>query len=241
MNKCQVLIILCLVFGSVQSTTSTAQGLSEHWERDSAMAAVRSVNIDSGVYEIGNISSLADAKSTLTGLKNLETRGDWPLPARESAIYQFTRSLAELPRDAVAVEVLQYLQNYQPRVLVPHEDHDDAYVPLFNVRSAATGVENAWQRAEYASEAETLLLSDPEKLVSAYAESTNKNRQAAYLDAVKYTGMAELLTIQDSALKQLKASPEITPLLGITAGITADTSAVERLLADGRGAVPSGG
>lgn len=233
MMKHQVLIILCMVIGS---TTSAAQGLAEHWQRDNAMAAVRSVDIDQAVYGIGNISSLADADSTLTGLSNIETRGDWPLPAREAAIYQFTRSLAELPRDAVAVEVMQHLQSYQTHVLVPHEDHDDAYVPLFNVRAAAAGVENGWQRAEYASEAETLLASDPEKLVSNYVASTSKNQQAAYLDVVKHTGTTEVLAIQDAALKQLKLSPTLTPLLGISAGITADTYVVERLLIDGRGA-----
>ena len=233
MMKRQVLIILCLALGS---TTSGAQGLTEHWQRDSALAAVRSIDIDQAVYEIGDISSLANPDSTLTGLGNIETRGDWPLPAREAEIYQFTRSLAELPRDAVAVEVMQHLQIYQARVLVPHEDHHDAYVPLFNVRAAAAGVENAWQRVEYASEAETLLASDTGKLVSTYVVSTSKNQRAAYLDVVKHTGMAEVLAIQESALRQLKESPAVTPLLGITAGMTADTYVIERLLTDGRGA-----
>ena len=74
------------------------------------MAAVRSVNIDAAVYEISNISSLADSETTLTKLKNIETRSDWPLPAREAAIHQFTRSLAELPRAAVAVEIMQQVR-----------------------------------------------------------------------------------------------------------------------------------
>jgi hypothetical protein len=236
MMKHQALTILCMVFGFLQTSQSIAQGLSEYWQRESALNAVRAVDIDRAVYELSDVSSLADAATTLTRLKNMEARANWALPAREAAIYHFTRSLAQLPRDAVAVEVIQHLLDYQARVLVPHEDHDDAYVPLFNIRGAAAGVENAWQRAEFASEAERLLGTDPAKLVSAYAGSANKNQQAAYLEVLKYAGIAEVLAIQDVALQQLNPSPVLTPLVGITAGLTADTYAVERLLTDGRGA-----
>ena len=101
MRKHLALISFYLVCGFTQTATSNAQGLPAYWERDSAMATVESVNIDTAVYELGNISSLADANTTLTGLRNMAIRGDWPLPAREAVIYQFTRSLAGLPRDAV--------------------------------------------------------------------------------------------------------------------------------------------
>ena len=114
--------LLCLcVF--VDSTYAVNRTSSTQWDRGSAMAAARSVNIDRAVYEIGNISSLADGETTLARLKHIESRGDWPLPAREATLYEFTRSLAELPRTAVADEVMQYLRNYQAKTLVPQEDH----------------------------------------------------------------------------------------------------------------------
>jgi hypothetical protein len=236
MRKHLALISFYLVCGLTQTATSNAQGLPEYWERDSALATAESVNIDSAVYELGNISSLADADTTLAGLGNMEIRTDWPLPAREAAIYEFTRSLAGLPRAAVAPEVMQHLRTYQARVLVPHEDHGDAFVPLFNIRGAAAGVENGWQRAEFSYEAETLLETDPASLVSAYVESAAGNQRTAYLDVMKQARTTEIQVIQDIALKQLGEAPVLTPLLGITALITADTFAVQQLLIHGQGA-----
>ena len=236
MRKHLALISFYLVCGFAHTTTANGQGMPEYWERGSAMAAVRSVNIDTAVYEIGNISSLTDADTILAGLRNVEIRADWPLPAREAAIYEFTRSLAGLPREAVAPDVMQHLRTYQARVLVPHEDHGDAFVPLFNIRGAAAGVENAWQRTEFAYEAETLLESDPVTLVSAYIESASNHQHAAYLDVLKQARMTEIEAVQDVALRQLGESPVLTPLLGVTAEITADTFAVQQLLAHGQGA-----
>lgn len=136
-------VILLLLSGVLNTAAAQSLASVSEWDRSSAMAAVRSVNIDAAV---AGISGLQD-------LEGLENRSDWPLPAREAAVYKFTQSLASLPRDAVATAVLQHLKTYQAQVLVPHEDYDEATVPLFNIRGAAAGVENGWLRAESAAEA----------------------------------------------------------------------------------------
>jgi len=206
------------------------------WDRSSAMATVRAVDIDAAVYEISDVSSLADAAATLGKLRNMETRSDWPLPAREAVIYQFTQSLAELPRAAVATEVIQHLRDFQAQTLVPHEDHGGVYVPLFNVRAAAAGVENGWQRAESGLEATVLLGSNPAALVSGYMQSTNPNHRAGYIDALHNAGMTDVVAVQNAALEQLGEAPGLTPMVAATAVITYDTFAVEQLLLNGQGA-----
>jgi hypothetical protein len=200
------------------------------------MAAVRSVNIDVAVDEIGDISSLADGAYTLRNLRSLETRSDWPLPAREAAVYKFTQSLAKLPRDAVATEVMQHLRNYQAQTLVAHEEHGDESVPLFNIRRAAAGVENSWQRTEFATEAITLLETNPTALVPSYMASVNNNQRSGYLDALQYADMAAVMAVQNVALEQLGKAPGLTPILGMTTAITADIFAIQQLLINGRGA-----
>ena len=226
---------LCL-FVFAHSAIAVNQAVSTRWDRSSAMAAVRTVNIRIAVDEIGSVSSLADGEATLNKLKHLETRSDWPMPAREAALFEFTRSLAGLPRSAVAAEVMQHLQNYEAQTLVPHEDHGNTLVPLFNIRGAAFGVENGWQRTEFAIDAARLLETDPARLVSAFMESSNHNRRSGYLDALREAGMADVEAVQLAAVEQFANAPGLTPMVGLTAVTTRDPLAIQQLLINGRGA-----
>ena len=235
MIKHPALSALLVIFGLALHAGLYGQSPVLQWDRNSAMAAVRAVDIDTAVYEISELSSLADGAKTLARLKQIQIRSDWPLPAREAVVYQFTRSLAELPRDAVATEVIQYLLSFQAQTLVPHEEHGDASVPLFNIRAAAAGVENGWQRTESGIEAAILLEKNPATLVSAYLASTNSTQQAGYLDTLQYAEMATVIAVQNVALEQLSDSPELTPMVGATTVITIDALAIEQLLVNGRG------
>ena len=127
--------VVVFISGLAGHAQAVEQTPFTQWDRSSAMAAVRSVDIDSAVREIGGISTLSDADGTLGRLRALQDRGDWPLPAREAALFRFTQSLAELPRAAVATEVMQHLTTFQAQTLVPHEDHGDGLIPLFNIRT----------------------------------------------------------------------------------------------------------
>ena len=234
-NYLALVTLFCLcVFAD--SAVAVNQALSTQWDRGNAMAAIRAVNIRIAVDEIGDISSLADGETTLNNLKRMETRSDWPMPAREAALFEFTRSLAGLPRSAVAVEVMQHLQNYEAQTLVPHEDHGNTLVPLFNIRGAATGVENGWQRIEFAIDAVKLLETNPAELVSAFMESTNHNRRSGYLDALREAEMADVEAVQLAALEQFARAPGLTPMVGLTAVTTRNRFAVQQLLINGRGA-----
>jgi hypothetical protein len=234
-NPLVLFAIFCLVVFT-DAALAVSPASSARWDRGSAMAAVRSANIDIAVSEIANIGLLADGEATVEKLKQLETRSDWPMPAREAALFEFTRSLAELPRAAVALEVMQHLQNYEPQTLVPHEDHGETLVPLFNIRGAAAGIENGWQRQEFALEALELLATNPATLVSAYAESANRNRRSGYLDSLKQADISDIAVVQSTALAQLEHTAELTPVVGLTVVITADTYAMQQLLLNGRGA-----
>lgn len=228
--------LMLVIFGMAFVALAHGQGALNEWDRAGAMSAVQSVNIDAAVYKIGDISSLGDATTTLNNLKALETRPDWPSPAREAAIYQFTQSLAELPRDAIATEVMQYLGTYQSQTLVPHEDHGDSFIPLFNIRGAAAGVENGWQRTEFAREAVTLLEKDPTTLVSNYLASADHNKQYGYLDALRQAEIGDVWTVQDIVLEQLGEESELTGMLAVTTAITADAPAIRQFLSHGQGA-----
>lgn len=233
----QKLLFILTLFITGINTHAFAQKLppENHWDRNSAAAAINSVDISTAVDELGDIASLTDARDTLNKLDRLENRPDWPLPAREAAIYRFTRSLAELPRDAIAAGVMDYLKNYQARTLVPHEEHSDALIPLFNIRAAATGVENGWLRQEFAYEAQLLIADSPEALVVGFESATSQTRRAAFVEALKDAPLRDVIAVQDETLERLANTPALTPLIATTAAITTDAVAIERLLADGSG------
>jgi len=226
--------LLACSFVSAASTVDSPRVSS--WDRASAMAAVRTVDVNAAVNAIGTPSELLDGQNIIGNIKALENRSDWPMPAREATIYQFTRSLAALPRDSVDADIVSWLSAYQARVLVAHEDHAESAVPLFNIRGAATGVKNGWLREDSASEALALLNVNPQALVGKFLQSNNHSQQSGYLDALQHAGITDVKVVQNTALEQLDSSPELTPLLATTAVITDDPYAARRLLIDGRGA-----
>ena len=219
---------------ALQATASNPIA-EEVWQRDAAMAAVNSTHIDVAVSAIGDISALADAEAMLDRLNELENRTDWPLPVREAALYQFTRSLADLPRDAVATEIMEYLQGYRARTLVPHEEHRNIHVPLFNIRAAATGVENSWTRAEAQAQA-MQLLDEPAVFVDLYLQSSGAPQKYGHIDALQMARFADVSAVQDAALARLAEQTDLSPLIAETASITADRDAMETLLVSGSGA-----
>lgn len=235
--KNHLIFIALICFAAYADNAMTANQISSTpWDRSSAMAAAKSVNIDIAVYELGNVSSLSDGEATVKRLRQIEARNDWPIPAREAALYEFTRSLHGLPRSAVAIEVMQHLQNYQAQTLVPHEDHGNTLVPLFNIRAAAAGIENGWQRMESATDAAALIKESPDALVSGYIETANHNRRAGYLDMLGQADMADVEVVQNAALEKLDQVPELTAMVGVTVVKTLDTFVIQQLLINGRGA-----
>ena len=78
------------------------------------------------------------------------------------------QELGKLPSDVVSFKVMARLKAWEPDILVPHDDHPRAGVPLYNIRGAAQGVENSWRRQEAVIEGRALLASNPRSLVDAF-------------------------------------------------------------------------
>ena len=236
MNNRWLIPTLLLTAGINHHALAQSASLRSQWDRESAAAAIDSVDIISAINELADIASLADSQRTVAKLKRLEGREDWPVPAREAAVYRFTRSLAELPPDAVSPGILKHLKNYQARTLVPHEDHAGARVPLFNIRAAAAGVENSWLRQRYAYEAQVLLANSAEALVMGFESAGSQNQRYAFIEVLQNAPLRDVIAAQDATLEKLADSPSLTPLIATTAAITAEPAAIERLLMDGSGA-----
>lgn len=239
MNKQWPILFVLLFIASSPSALAQSRVLPVEWDRAGAIAAVESVDIDPVVAELTNLPDLADAELTISRLDKLEAREDWPMPAREAAMYRFTRSLSALPADSVEPGILDHLKHYTSKTMVAHEDHAASLVPLFNIRGAVAGVEHTWMWREFAYTAQAALADDPATFVAAYpgiGNSLESNiRRRAYADVLSNAPFHDVKAVQDVVLATLEENPGLGSLLSTTVGITASPAAIERLLVSGAG------
>lgn len=203
------------------------------WSRASAARALSGVPIDPVVEQLGQLT-LAGAESDLIeSLEATRLRPDWPEPARDLAILHYTRKLAALPADSVPPTVLEYLGAYPSMTLVPHEDHPQGLVPLFNVRAAAAGLQHQWLREEALLEGLALLRSNPRGLADAFAIEVSPAVHAGYLQALEQATPAQLLALSTDTRTRVRATPALTPLAGRAALLAQDLPTLEIAIAHG--------
>jgi len=95
------------------------------------------------------------------------------------------------------------------RSLVAHDDHPDVAVPLFNVRSAAMGVSNGWERKKAARNAQWLAEQSVEQFMSSF-QSASQVEQRGYIDALAFASPDQLAALSKAAIEQLQVSPALT-------------------------------
>jgi hypothetical protein len=223
-----LLASILLLAGSLEAATLL--------QRDEALAQLRGVATLDPQDQLQQLAIAGDATATLALLKETAQRTDWPPALRDRAVYEFTQSLRSLPRSSIAPEVMGWLQAYPPQALVPHEDHADGWVPLFNVRAAAIGVENEWQGEQAVLDGLAMLASQPRALVDAWLQASHPALHLGYLQALQQASPATLQDIGKHARRQLAQHPELTELAGQAALLAHDYASLGEVLALGGGA-----
>lgn len=198
------------------------------------MSSSHSVDVDSVVGALDRPATLADGTYTVQALIDLSQREDWPAPAREAAIYTFTKSLATHPSHSVNPDILEYLSTYQAQVLVAGE-HGDTQ-PLFNIRAAAAGVENSWLRDDSKQLALNDLRDGPEKWLAMYNSAQHPAQRSGYLDALKLADTNTVQLVQALTLQQLGEHPEMTAVIAATLSMVYDQSSAREFLQHAKGA-----
>jgi hypothetical protein len=187
---------------------------------------------------LGELMRLVTAGDEAALLQHLQaTAGDPALPAaeREQLLLDFTARLRALQPGAVGRATLDFLSGYEPRVMVPHEDHPVSMVPQFNIRAAATGLEHAWRRQEAAYAGAVLLAQDPTMLVQAYWLHDDPPVRLGLIQALAGASPGQLELVSFMALNGLEHEPELAALAGEAALRNGDTRALEQILRTGRG------
>ena len=205
------------------------------WDQVSAVNAAQSVNTMEVRRQLINLTVAGSSAETLELLRQVVGRKDWPVPAREAAIFRYTQELRTLPSSAVPYEVMFFLKSYQAQTLVSHDDHPEAGIPLFNIRAAAEGVENGWRRRAAMAEGSALMASNPRSLVDAFVLEAHPASRQGYLEALEQASPGQLQSVAKHASRRLRHQPELTELAGRAALLNADTNTLQKVLVTGNG------
>ena len=185
-----------------------------------ALEAAGSVDTQAALKPLFQLVREGKDEQLLLALSAIEQRNDWPLPAREYLAHAFAVGLADLPARAAGTGVLDYLLNYEPRTLVPHDDQGMYGVPLFNVRAAAAGTRAEWERRSAATEAENVLEEDSQAWLDAWIDAS-PSRRKGYADALEYASpdrLSELGTLSMQQAAKNSSLAEIAARTGLMLG-----------------------
>ena len=225
-------VIVCLAVSlNVFAQRQTQDPL---WDRSTALKTVDRVQAMDSLRALYEMARSGNEAGLLSELSGIASDPNLPDPARDYVIYRFTLGLGDMEIDAVSPAVIGWLSNYPPATLVAHEDHPRHAVPLFNVRAAAHGVINGWERQKAVIEAERLLGEAPDQYVSAYLDASTAG-QRGFIEALEFASTEQSAELSRAAVEQLAVSPELTLVAARAAIGSGEMELLRRSIALGQG------
>jgi len=224
------LALACLV-----SAAALAAPTHETWDREEALRVSASVDTGEARARLRLATKSGDGAAQLELLKSPDSSGAWPAPVREKFLLDHVNELRQEPPNSVSPQVVQFLARYPSAVMVAHEDHPGATVPLFNIAAATAGVLNHWARQESAFAGAATLAANPPALVSSWLEAENAATRGGLLDALSTATPDRLREVTPEAMKHLSSHPELLPLAGGAALRTGDVGTLEAIVQESGG------
>jgi len=107
-------------------------------------------------------------------------------------------------------------------------------VPLFNIRAAAAGVQNSWDRQQAAARATSLLQKSPDQWIASYLEAGPAGRRG-FVDSLDSASPGQLRELGWSALALLDEKPELTLVTASAAMNSGDFELLRQSISRGDG------
>lgn len=117
-----------------------------NWNRHAAIESASQADTRTTLESLYRLARQGRGEELMSTVRSIEDDTGWPDPAREKVLYSLALALGEFEPGTVGPEVLKYLLERRSRTLVPHEEHPEMGVPLFNIRAAAAGSLAEWTR-----------------------------------------------------------------------------------------------
>ena len=208
-------ILICLI----PSLNLNGQSImpEPNWDRSLALQTIRQTDAKATLKPLYQLARSGRNQELLNSLSAIGQDPGLPGPTRDYLLFSFTLGLGDLDVNAVGPEVLNFLSAYEVRTLVAHDDHPRMAVPMFNVRAAAAGVRNRWDRQQAAVLAESLLSEPANRWITSYLTASPAAR-SGFVDALEFATSGQLSELGWSALPLLDKKPELT-LVAARAGM----------------------
>ena len=218
--------ISLLLMGNATAQVSLAE---PNWTLAMARQAAAQVNADEAVRPLFELARAGKDRQLLAELILIEQRSDWPEPARENVLYTFAAGLAEMKAGTVGADVFNYLETYQPKTRVPHDDRETVGVPLFNIGAAAAGSANEWRRRQATDFAIGLLGQGSTTWLSSYLDARPEQRKG-FEDAMAAAGPQQLSELAQSALTVMAENPALLAVVSRAGLLLADPDLLQEVV-----------
>jgi len=204
----RLLVVLFCLIPSLNLTGQTAMP-EPNWDRSLALRTIHKADAQATLKPLFQMARSGSNQELLDALSSFVQDPGMPAPEKDFTVFSFTLGLSDLDANSVSPKVLEFLSTYEARTLVAHDDHPGMVVPLFNIRAAAAGVQNSWDRQQAAARATSLLQESPDQWISSYLAAGQAGRRG-FADSLDYASPGQLRELGWSALALLDEKPELT-------------------------------
>lgn len=226
--------LLLLIFTLPVQLSAMSPIAEPNWDRAEAISTVDKAGTVDALKPLFQMARAGNDQQLLAALDEIARDTSLQGPQRDYLLFKFTTGLADLDSDSVSPEVIAWLSSYPSETLVAHDDHPYRGVPLYNVRAAAHGVKNHWQRQNSAIEAERLAHEAPDRFVAAYLQAGPASRRG-FTDAIEFVSPEKSQQLAESALAQVSANSELTLITVQTALRSGNRDLLRQAIASGGG------
>ncbi len=225
-----VLISLAICLPLHSQSTSPEAG----WNRGLAMQTIRNSDTQAQLKPLFQMARSGNSEALLDALSAIERNTAITAPVRDYLVFSFAVGLGDLDAYAVSMEVLDFLSVYEMQTMVAHDDHSRMIVPLFNVRAAASGVKNHWDRQQASTLAMNLMQKHPDLWLASYLSASSAQRRG-FGDALGSATTEQLGALGLAALDRLHENPELTLIVAHAAMISGDFELLKESISRGSG------
>ena len=204
------------------------------WDRSAAIKSVDRAQVMESLKPLYEMARSGEDATLITALSGIASNQGMPDPTRDYLLYKFTLGLGDLDAGAVGPKVIEWLSGYEPATWVAHDHHPRMAVPLFNVRAAARGVNNGWERQKGERYASELLGDQPERFISEYLAASVAGKRG-FIDAIDGIAPEQSAELGRSALQKLDSSPALMHVATRAAMKAGDFKMLQRAIALGEG------